>query len=98
MGRQRIRAASPGVRKVLANVSKKQRKVRPVKRPRCLAPGTALLAKLGSIAVHTDEMISTDGHHFDATAIRSLLNDVEIHEWLIAMTDLALVPRKRQPK
>lgn len=38
-----------------------------------LKPSCGLLVKLGSIAVHVDEMISGKGHVFDKVAIKSLL-------------------------
>jgi hypothetical protein len=60
-----------------------------------LLPNPALLAKLGSIAVHADELTSKDGHEFGAAALRSLLSDPEIVSWLDAMAQFALVPRKR---
>lgn len=62
-----------------------------------LTPTPALLAKLGSIAVHADEFMSADGHAFDRTALLSLLADPEVVDWLKAMETLALVPRKRTP-
>lgn len=55
----------------------------------------ALLVKLGSIAVHVDEMMSPDGHQFDKTTLEVLLRDAEVVEWLAAMDKLALIPRKR---
>lgn len=60
-----------------------------------LTPTPALLAKLGSIAVHADEFMGADGHAFDRTALVSLLADPEVVDWLKAMETLALVPRKR---
>lgn len=60
-----------------------------------LGPGAALLSKLASIAVHADELLSDDGHHFDRSALLALLADPEVSEWLAAMTDAALAPRKR---
>ena len=57
-------------------------------------PSKTLLIKLGSIAVHSDEMI-TAGHEFDVETIKSLLNDVEISESIREMDKLALLPKKR---
>lgn len=54
-----------------------------------------LVAKLGSIAAHAEEMLSTDGHAFDAFALRSLLGDAEVITWLRA--NRALLPVKRTP-
>ena len=55
----------------------------------------SLLAKLGSIAVHAEEMVSTDGHHFDRIALDQLLKDSEVREWLQLMDDLSMIPKKR---
>ncbi len=60
-----------------------------------LKPRVALLAKLGSIAVHADEMLPPDGHAFDRVALGSLLTDAEVTAWLTEMRELSLVPRKR---
>ncbi len=54
-----------------------------------------LLVKLGSIAVHTEEMMSPKGHHFDKATLDALLNDPEVREWLEAMGAQALLPVKR---
>ena len=40
-----------------------------------LKPEATLLCKLGSIAIHTDEMLSDKGHHFDITVLKGLLQD-----------------------
>ena len=61
-----------------------------------LAPGPSLLCKLGSIVVHTDEMLSADGHIFDRVALDQLLSDPEVKEWLAAMDAAAMLPRKRK--
>lgn len=58
-------------------------------------PSMSLLVKLGSIAVHTEEMLSPSGHGFDKIAIQQLLDDVEVKQWLNAMDKLALLPQKR---
>lgn len=60
-----------------------------------LHPSPALLAKLGSIIVHADEMLSTDGHAFDRVALHSVLHEADVIEWLAAMGDLAMIPVKR---
>lgn len=54
-----------------------------------------LLIKLGSIAVHAEELLSPKGHHFDKAALDSLLKDPQIKQWLEEMDKLALVPKKR---
>lgn len=56
---------------------------------------TTVMIKLGSIAVHVEEYLSPAGHVLDFVALRSLLDDPEIKEWLAAMDKLALVPRRR---
>lgn len=60
--------------------------------PACEAT-LSLLVKLGSIAVHADEMLSPDGHAFDRTAIETLLKDPEVTAWIKKMG--VLLPRKR---
>ncbi len=58
-------------------------------------PSKTLLIKLGSIATHTDELLSDKGHHFDVEVLKALLNDIEVVEWLSEMDKLALLPKKR---
>lgn len=62
-----------------------------------LQPTPSLLSKLGSIAVHVQEMLSQDGHQFDRVAIQSLLDDPEVTEWIKAMGAMAMLPVKRTP-
>src|SRR5690606_26867268 len=50
-----------------------------------LKPTPALLAKLGSIAVHADELLSDDGHVFDRHALKTLLAQDDVQEWLADM-------------
>lgn len=61
----------------------------------CFAPPVGLLAKLGSIIVHVDEAAGEGGHEFDWVAIRSLMADREVQEWLVAMGNKGLLPKKR---
>jgi hypothetical protein len=61
-----------------------------------LNPSPAVLAKIGSIVVHVDEALSPDGHSFDFTALRALIADPEVQDWLTGMSAMALVPRKRK--
>lgn len=63
--------------------------------PSPLKPPTTLLTKLGSIAVHADELLSPEGHDFDRIALQSLLNDAEVRQWLSEMDSFALLPKKR---
>lgn len=60
-----------------------------------LSPPVALLAKLGSIVVHIDEAAGDSGHHFDWAALRSLLADREVQDWVEAMGKRGLLPLKR---
>lgn len=60
-----------------------------------LKPPVTVLIKLGSIARHADEAASPRGHPADAAAIRSLLDDPEVREWMTAADALALLPVKR---
>lgn len=56
-------------------------------------PSLSLLAKLGSVAVHADELLSPDVHSFDRTALEQILRDPEVTAWIKAMGPL--LPRKR---
>jgi hypothetical protein len=47
-----------------------------------LKPGLSLLVKLGSIAVHVEEMLGTTGHTFDRYALKTLLDDAEVKQWI----------------
>lgn len=61
-----------------------------------LKPEPGLLCKLGSIAVHAEELMSADGHQFDAAAIRTILSDAEVRAWLKAMDRMSFLPKKRK--
>jgi hypothetical protein len=58
-------------------------------------PSLTLLVKLGSIAVHADELISFDGRQLDKDVIKDLLADPEVRQWIASMG--ALLPVKRMP-
>ncbi len=58
-------------------------------------PSLSLLVKLGSIAVHVEELLSPNGHHFDRDALNSLLQDTEVREWMQIMSKAAMLPVKR---
>lgn len=60
-----------------------------------LHPGLRLLVKLGSIVVHADEGTSPGGHQFDFVAMRQLLNDPEVKEWLAELGKMGLLPQRR---
>lgn len=61
-----------------------------------LQPGVPLLVKLGSIAVHVEELLSPDGHNFDRVALAELLRDPEVVAWRESMDAMALLPVKRR--
>ena len=67
-----------------------------------LKPAMTTLIKLGSIAVHAEEMadygFNPQEHAFlyDKGALLSLLQDTEVREWIAAMNKLAFVPIKRK--
>lgn len=61
-----------------------------------LSPCTTLLVKLGSIAVHVEELLSPDGHNFDRVALNDLLRDPEVAAWRESMDAMALLPVKRR--
>jgi hypothetical protein len=60
-----------------------------------LKPPITLLVKLGSIAVHAQELLSPDGHQFDKIALESALRDPEVVAWLKEMDAAAMVPKVR---
>lgn len=41
-----------------------------------------LAAKLAAVAVHADEMLSTDGHEFDRIALERVARDPEVLAWV----------------
>ena len=45
-------------------------------------PSLSLLAKLGSIAIHAEELLSPGKHASDVAAIRTLLDDAEVKQWI----------------
>lgn len=61
-----------------------------------LNPCLPLLVKLGSIAVHAEELLSPDGHAFDRVALQDLLTDPDVVAWRAAMDAQALLPVKRR--
>lgn len=61
-----------------------------------LSPDPALMAKLGSIAVHASEMLSADGHYYDRVALVQLLADPAVVRWLDLMDRAAMIPKKRK--
>lgn len=58
-----------------------------------------LLAKIGSLIGHVEELRSPFGNEmFDGGAIDSLLRDPQVQAWLADMRAMALVPQPRNPK
>lgn len=65
-----------------------------------LSPSASLLVKLGSIAVHADELLTLTpaamrGHEHDKIAIQQLLRDQEVMQWVEEMHKNAMLPVKR---
>ena len=60
-----------------------------------LKPSVTLLVKLGSLAVHVDEMLSPQGHPYDRQVVGDLLEDAEVAAWLEQMDKAAFLPKKR---
>jgi hypothetical protein len=58
-------------------------------------PSITLLVKLGSIAVHVEEILSPKGHDFDRHALQTLWEDAEVKEWIAQMNKMAMIPVKR---
>lgn len=63
-----------------------------------LKPNVTLLVKLGSIAVHAQELTSSDGHAYDKVALDQLLHDTEVSDWMKAMDKMAFLPKKRNDR
>lgn len=63
--------------------------------PGTLNPGVTILAKLGSIVSHVEEGLDPNGHPLDRVAVRALLEDQGVVEWMAAMAERGLVPVKR---
>jgi hypothetical protein len=60
-----------------------------------IKPELPLLVKLGSIAVHAEELLSPQAHAFDHMALRTLLESADVQAWLKQMADMAFLPVKR---
>lgn len=63
--------------------------------PDPLKPEPGLLIKLGSLAVHYEELLAPGGHEFDKEAIDTILQDPEVIDWRQKMDALAFLPVKR---
>ncbi len=58
-----------------------------------LKPELNLLMKLGSIIVHAEEMISPQGHDVDREALKALLANPDVQQWIKDMG--VFLPLKR---
>lgn len=61
-----------------------------------VATPPSVFVKLGSIAVHADELLSPGGHAFDNAVLQQLLADPEVRAWVEAQTKKGLLPVKRE--
>ena len=55
--------------------------------------GMSLAAKLAGIVVHADEWTTSGKHEFDFVALRRLIEDAEVREWIESLGPLAPVKR-----
>jgi len=60
-----------------------------------LAPTASVLCKIGSIVIHTTEMLSPGAHEVDRQTVEQLLIDPEVKEWVKGMDSLAMLPKMR---
>jgi hypothetical protein len=60
-----------------------------------LRPTASLLVKLGSIAIHAEELLSPTGHPLDRVAMQTLYGDEEVKDWIAQMNAMAMLPVKR---
>lgn len=65
------------------------------KKSGALTPAPSVLVKLASGVVHFEEWLSPQGHEFDLAALKSILADPEIVEWMKEMKALGLLPVRR---
>lgn len=68
---------------------------KPVVKSDPLKPSATVLIKLGSLAVHVEELLGPNGHHFDKAALDTVLHDADVVAWLKDMGAMALLPVKR---
>lgn len=68
------------------------------RKPTDPVPDLTTLVKLGSIVVHADEATGPNGHPYDVVALRDLLNDPEVMDWIQDMRRLGFMPVKRDGK
>ena len=60
-----------------------------------LKPSLNILMKLGSIAVHADEIVMEQPLEIDRMVVKNLLEDKELQEWMKDMNEQGLLPVKR---
>jgi hypothetical protein len=53
--------------------------------------------KLACIAAHAKDLLGSNGHRYDASALQSLLNDPDVVEYLAVLRPKGLLPVPRQP-
>ena len=59
---------------------------------------TSLEVKLASLVVHGQEFTSPSGHSFDLEAMKTILADPEVNEWLATIPEVLLpVKRTKEP-
>lgn len=61
-----------------------------------LHPPLATLVKLGSIAVHVDELLSDDGHYLARLALQQAVADPDVQAWIKLMDAQGFLPKKRK--
>jgi hypothetical protein len=55
-----------------------------------------LKIKLASLAIHVEEMFSSEGHEFDRKAIEGLLSDPEVRAFLDDPKNKVFLPVRRK--
>lgn len=90
------KAQKQEVKKPREVAERSEKKLAEKAQSKMLQPDVSLLVKLGSIAVHAEELMSPDGHAFDKCALQALLGDQEVKAWISEMNKKALVPRMRK--
>jgi hypothetical protein len=55
-------------------------------------PPVTTLVKIAGVLTRVEEELSGEGRQFDGLAIKSLLADKEIRDWITGMNGLGLVP------
>jgi hypothetical protein len=60
-----------------------------------LKPSPGVVVKLGSIARHVEELCGPQPHVLDQHALKALIADPEVQEWMKAADNMALLPLPR---